>query len=97
MDWIGNQRWERFMTAETRMCPYNDGATAGVTVDTLVAQVEDQRSRAVKEPKHTNADIELCRGGVVTLEVAEALSVVTRNIIWMRSQSDGKKEKDRIS
>lgn len=50
------------------LCTHYDGTTAGLAVDSLVAQVEDQCGSAIKESKHTNTHKELSRGGEVTLK-----------------------------
>lgn len=50
------------------VCTHYNGAASCLAIDALVAEVEDQRASAIKEPKHTDAYKELCRRGEVTLQ-----------------------------
>lgn len=88
-----NPQTDRNLKAESNT--YNDGTTAGLTIDVLEAQVEDQSSSAVQEAKNTNTYKELCRGGEVPLKVGHiGLTAVTeRNVVRVRWQSDGKRTK----
>lgn len=40
------------------MCTHYDGTSTGLTVDTLVPQVENQGGGAIKKRKNTDADKE---------------------------------------
>lgn len=57
------------------LCTHYNGAASCLTIDALVAEVEDQRTSAIKEPKHTDAYKELCRRGEVTLQKSLMCSV----------------------
>lgn len=59
------------------MFTYYDGAASGLAVDVLVAQVEDQRGGAIKEPKHTDTHKELCGGRVVALQEGLGFTAIT--------------------
>lgn len=64
------------------VCTHYNGAASCLAIDALVAEVEDQRASAIKEPKHTNAYKELCRRGEITLQKSLFCSAIACYGIW---------------
>lgn len=66
------------------VCTHYNGAASCLAIDALVAEVEDQRASAIKEPKHTDANEELCRRGEVALQKSLcSIALACWYVIWV--------------
>lgn len=74
-----------------RASTHYDGAAAGLAVDVLVTQVEDQRGSAIKKAEHAHTHEELRRGGEVALQVGHVgwSGVTRRYLVGVRRQPEG--------
>lgn len=63
----------------------HNGTTAGLSVHVLVPQVEDKRGSAVEKGKHSDADVKLRRGCMVSPQVevsgARLINCAVRNFV----------------
>lgn len=69
---------------------YHNRASTRFSIHVLVAQVEDERGSAVKKGQHSNADVKLCWGCMVSCQVGKGggglIDFTVRNFIRMVHQ-----------